>query len=92
MRWAFFLAAMLMTALPPVVALAATAQSNIAITSPAGPGGGILPADRDASANWQMAGMLSVGGIPNRTTVCATVGPLGSGQDDTSNIQNAVNA
>ena len=39
-----------------------------------------------------MAGMLSVGGIPNRTTVCATVGPLGSGQDDTTNIQNAVNA
>jgi hypothetical protein len=35
--------------------------------------------------------MLSVGGIPNRTTVCATVRPLGSGQDDTADIQNAVN-
>jgi hypothetical protein len=39
-----------------------------------------------------MAGMLSVGGIPNRTTVCATVSPRGSGLDDTTNIQNAVNA
>ena len=48
--------------------------------SPTSTGGGILPADRDASANWRMAGMLSVGGIPNRTTVCATVGPLGVGQ------------
>ena len=36
-----------------------------------------------------MAGLQSVGGIPNRTTVCATVSP--SGGDDTSNIQTAVN-
>ena len=56
-----------------------------------GRGSGILSPDRDASANWRMAGMVSVGGIPNRTTICATVGPLGSGQDDTANIQNAVN-
>jgi hypothetical protein len=54
--------------------------------------GGLLPSDRDASANWQMAGMLSVGGIPNRTTVCAAVSPLGSGHDDTTNIQNAINS
>jgi hypothetical protein len=89
-----FLAAMLLTELPPVIALAATAQSNIAftVTSPTRLGGGVLPADLDASANWQIAGMLSVGGIPNRTTVCATVSPLGGGKDDTANIQNAVNA
>jgi hypothetical protein len=37
-----------------------------------------------------MAGMLSVGGIPNRTTVCATISPLGNGRDDTSNIQNVI--
>jgi hypothetical protein len=36
-----------------------------------------------------MAGMLSVGGIPNRTTVCATVNPS-NGSDDTANIQNAI--
>ena len=36
--------------------------------------------------------MLSVGGIPNRTTVCATVNPLGSAKDDTTNIQNAIAA
>ena len=53
------------------------------------PASGLLPSDRDASANWKMAGLQSVGGIPNRTTVCATVSP--SGGDDTSNIQTAVN-
>jgi hypothetical protein len=54
--------------------------------------GGLLPSDRNASANWQMAGLQSVGGIPNRTTVCATVSPLGGGQDDTADIQNAVDS
>ena len=37
-----------------------------------------------------MAGMLSVGGIANRTTICATVHPLGSGRDDAANIQQAI--
>jgi hypothetical protein len=53
--------------------------------------GGILPPDRNASANWRMSGMLSLGGIPDRTTVCATVNALGDRQDDTNNIQNAIN-
>jgi len=52
--------------------------------------GNILPTDGDASANWRMAGMLSLGGIPNRTTVCATITPLGSGKDDTTAIQSAI--
>jgi hypothetical protein len=55
-------------------------------------GSSLLPPDRNASANWQMAGMLSVGGIPNRTTVCATVSPRGGGQDDAANINNAISA
>jgi Pectate lyase superfamily protein len=55
-------------------------------------GSGPIPPANNVSANWQMAGMLSVGGIPNRTTVCATVSPIGSGGDDTANIQNAINA
>ncbi|MGB6449482.1 MAG: hypothetical protein WBE92_01890 [Steroidobacteraceae bacterium] len=33
-----------------------------------------------------------MGGIPTRTTVCATVNPRGSGQDDYSDIQNAINS
>ena len=41
--------------------------------------------------NWKNAGLQSVGGIPNRTTVCATVNPLGGGKDDFANIQNAIN-
>jgi len=52
--------------------------------------GSLLPADSNASANWQMAGMLSVGGIPNRTTVCATLSP--SGGNDSTNINNAIAA
>jgi hypothetical protein len=124
LRTAFFLAALLSTALPPTIALAATAQSNIAIRviSRTRLGGGILPVDRDASGNWQMAtssgstgatrsdptsgvlpsyndayanwknaGLLSVGGIPNRTTVCATVNPKGGGADDLADVQNAIN-
>jgi hypothetical protein len=51
-----------------------------------------LPADRDASANWRMAGLLSVGGIPFRNKVCATLSPLGNGQDDTPQIQRAVDS
>jgi hypothetical protein len=92
MKRVFFLAATLFTALPPVIALAVTVQSNLAITvTPSQGGGSILPADRDASANWARAGMLSVGGIPNRTTQCgSTISP--SGGDDTSKIQGAINA
>ena len=41
-----------------------------------GRGSGILSPDRDASTNWQMAGLLSVGAIPKRTTICATVALL----------------
>jgi len=67
--------------------------ASLVLTSLAEPtSAGILPADGDASANWKMAGMLSVGGIPDRTVVCATVTPLGSGRDDTANIQNAIDA
>jgi hypothetical protein len=45
---------------------------------------------QNASANWVKAGLLSVGGIPNRTTVCATVSPIGGGADDSTNINNAI--
>lgn len=51
---------------------------------------GILLAARNARANWQMSGMLSVGGIPNWSAVCATVSPRGSGKNDTPNIQAAI--
>jgi hypothetical protein len=67
----------------------ATTSQNVQVTV-SSPGSSLLPGDRDASANWRMAGMLSKGGIPNRTTVCATVSPLGNGQDDTGKIQTAI--
>lgn len=94
MKRTFFVAATLFTALPPAIVLAATVQNNLAITvtpPPSQGGSGLLPADRDANANWRMAGLLSVGGIPNRMTVCATVKPSG-GTDDTPNIQAAINS
>jgi len=70
----------------------ATISQNVQITVASG-SSSLLPADRDASANWKMAGMLSVGGIPNRTTQCgATINPIGGGANDTTNIQNAINA
>jgi uncharacterized repeat protein (TIGR02543 family) len=53
---------------------------------------GVLPSYDDAFANWKNAGLASVGGIPSRTSVCATVNPLGGGQDDFTNIQNAINS
>lgn len=93
MRSALFLAVALSASLPPAVGSAAAApHTPIPLASPARLGVGILPPDRDASANWQVAGMLSVGGIPNRTIVCKTVSPLGAGKDDTANIQNAIEA
>ncbi len=55
------------------------------------PTSGVLAPYDDAYANWKNAGLASVGGIPTRTTVCATVNPLGGGKDDFSNIQNAIN-
>jgi hypothetical protein len=77
----------------------ALCSAPLASSSGSGSGGGttgsgasILPAASNASANWQMAGMLSVGGIPNRTTVCGTVSPVGSGADDSNNINNAITA
>src|SRR4051794_4032000 len=74
-----------------------TASCSAPLLNASGGGGGggasgLLPPDRDASANWQKAGLLSVGGIPNRATVCRTVSPRGSGQDDTANIQSAIDA
>jgi hypothetical protein len=51
-----------------------------------------LPAYDDAYPNWSRAGLLTVGGIPHRTTICATVNPLGGGKDDFTNIQNAIKA
>ena len=50
------------------------------------PTSGVLPSYNDAYANWKNAGLLSVGGILHRTTICAKVNPIGSGADDTANI------
>ena len=68
-----------------------TSSTGLTGTSGSDPTSGVLPSYDDAYANWKNAGLQSVGGIPDRTTVCATVNPLGGGQDDFTNIQNAIN-
>ncbi len=49
----------------------------------------LLSADRATTWN---PGMMGVGGIPVRSTVCATLTPGGGTQDDTARIQAAINA
>src|SRR5262245_51198824 len=57
------------------------------------------PADDDAravlsaerSTVWN-PGMMGVGGIPTRSTVCHSVAPRGGKLDDTAQIQAAINA
>lgn len=52
---------------------------------------GVLTPTRQAVANWQRAGLQSVGGIPASTTQCgATLTP--GGGDDTTRINNAIAA
>lgn len=73
MQRACFLAATVLTALLPW-----RWPSRFRAISPikvaAGQSGGTtVAADRNASKNWHMAGMLSVGGIPVRKTACATI-------------------
>ena len=61
-----------------------------AVVSPSGSiDTSILPADR--ATTWK-PGMMAVGGIPVRSTVCATLTPRGGEQDDTAQIQAAINA
>ncbi len=71
--------------------LSAGDGAPLSTSSDSDPTSGVLPSYNDAYANWKNAGLQSVGGIPNRTTVCATVDPLGGGRDDFANIQNAIN-
>src|SRR5204863_271073 len=51
---------------------------------------GLLPSNRSDYSSWSTAGLQSVGGIPNRTTIFNTISP--NGGDDTGAIQAALNA
>jgi Pectate lyase superfamily protein len=53
------------------------------------PTGSIIPSVRNFAWN---PGMMSQGGIPNRTTICATLSPKGNGADDSVQINNAIKA
>lgn len=60
--------------------------------------GQFVPVANNFSANWQKAGLIGIGGIPNRTTQCgAALNPVagmpsGSSGDNASNINNAIAA
>ena len=55
------------------------------------PTSNVLPVYDDVSANWSVAGLTKLGGIPNRATQCgSTLTP--SGGDDTSQINSAISA
>src|SRR5262249_55795033 len=63
-----------------------TVNSNVTLVANfAAATGSIIPADRNYAWN---PGMMSKGGVPNRTAVCATLSP--SGADDSSAIQAAL--
>lgn len=49
-----------------------------------------LPNYNNVSTNWAKAGLAVIGGIPTRSTNCATLTP--SGGDDLSQIQSAIDA
>ena len=58
---------------------------------------GVLPTYNDAYANWSVAGLAKIGGIPTRSTQCgSTVTPSGitppAGGDDVSKINAAITA
>lgn len=86
MRLAIAWATLALTA--AAAAAASLTLPNVTFTSS---GSSVLPTANDVSVNWQKAGMQLVGGIPTRSTVCATVSPLGGGSDDTAHIQSAIN-
>lgn len=74
-----------------------TQPTHITIVASSDPTVGVLPTYNDAFANWQNAGLLKTGGIPNRTTQCgATVNPTGivppAANDDVVVIDNAITA
>ena len=69
----------------------ASSGSGSTGSSGSDPTAGVLPSYNDAYANWKNAGLVTVGGIPNRTTQCgATLTP--SGGDDLSQITAAIAA
>jgi hypothetical protein len=70
----------------------AVSQSFTVNASGGDPTSGLLPSYNDAYANWKNAGLALTGGIPDRTTICATVNPLGAGKDDYTDIQNAIDS
>jgi Divergent InlB B-repeat domain len=70
-----------------------TLNSNVTLVANFTPTTSSLPAANNVVTNWQMAGLQSIGGIPNRTTQCgSTVKPIGGGSSDAAQINAAIAA
>lgn len=76
----------------PVVAQTTLPFSSGPITAP--PATLFIPAANNVATNWQNAGLLPIGGIPTRSTVCATVNASGvtspGAGDDQAHITTAI--
>lgn len=70
----------------PAILLALTLSVPTSLAQHARPGEGVLPSDRTTLWN---PGLASVGGIPFRDKVCATVSPTGT-PSDAQRIQSAI--
>lgn len=74
-------------ATPGIYHVVATSSDNPAVTDTAVTVVGVTP---EARTTWFMPGVTYNGGIPARTTLCATLSPLAGGADNTTAIQNAL--
>jgi hypothetical protein len=70
------------------ITITSSPTSGSTPTSGSDPTVGILSSASDGYANWSTAGLTSIGGIPNRTTIYTTISP--NGTDDTDDINNAL--
>lgn len=81
------LASMIVCGATNIAAADSGPTADASNTAPPAPSASLLPSDRMAKWN---PGLMSTGGIPNRTAIYKTLSP--SGQDDTAAIQAALNS
>lgn len=89
--------ALLLCLLVPAIVHASPPHGGATVTASGDPTVGVIPSYDDTYANWSVAGLTGIGGIPTRSTQCgATVTPSGitppAGGDDASKINAAIAA
>jgi len=75
------------------VPASARIHRGVAASTSGDPTSNVLPSYNDAYANWSNAGLVKIGGIPNRTTQCgSTVNPSGLTPPTTGDDASLINA